>query len=42
LIDPVVAAKHGIALDEMNFPTPDSLRAWHKINNPHLFEDGEE
>ena len=41
LIDPVVAAKHGITLDEINFPTPASLEAWHRIHNPQLFQ-GEE
>lgn len=37
LIDPTLADQHGIALDSHGFPTPESLEAWHRKNNPHLF-----
>ena len=37
LIDPTLAERHGIALDGHGFPTSESLEAWHKEHNPHLF-----
>lgn len=33
-----LAAKHGIELDELKFPTPQSLVVWHKIHNPQIFK----
>ena len=39
LLDKDMAQKMGIELDEVGFPTPAGLEAWHKLNNPHLFED---
>lgn len=41
LIDSSVAAAQGVELDQHGFPTASSLEAWHRKNNPHLFEDGE-
>jgi hypothetical protein len=38
-IDPALADYHGIAVDAQGFPTPASLEAWHRKNNPHLFTD---
>lgn len=40
-IDPELAKAEGIELDQHGFPTLSSLEAWHRKNNPHLFEDGE-
>lgn len=39
LIDPTLAERQGIALDSHGFPTSESLEAWHRKNNPHLFTD---
>ena len=39
LIDPAFANQHGIALDSHGFATSESLEAWHRKNNPHLFTD---
>lgn len=39
LIDPALAERQGIALDSHGFPTSESLEAWHRKNNPHLFTD---
>lgn len=36
-IDPVLADRHGIDLDANGFPKADSLEAWHRKHNPHLF-----
>jgi hypothetical protein len=36
-IDPVAADRHGIDLDGDGFPISESLEAWHRKNNPHLF-----
>lgn len=35
----VQSAKHGISTDRAGFPNADSLREWHRKNNPHLFND---
>lgn len=37
VIDPMIAERNGIALDNQGFPTSESLEAWHRKNNPHLF-----
>jgi len=37
LIKPTLALKHGLTLDKVGFPTPQSLREWHEKNNPQLF-----
>jgi hypothetical protein len=37
LIDSTIAEQKGIALDSRGFPTPESLEAWHREHNPHLF-----
>lgn len=42
VMNKVQADKHGIELDELGIPTLSSLEAWHKKNNPHLFEAEEE
>ncbi len=39
LIDPMIAERHGIDLDSQGFPTSESLEAWHRENNPHLFSE---
>lgn len=39
VIDPALAEQNGIALDNHGFPTSESLEAWHKKNNPHLFTE---
>jgi hypothetical protein len=39
LIDREKAKRDGVALDEHGFPTSASLEAWHRKNNPHLFND---
>ncbi len=39
LIDPVLAERHGTALDNRGFPTSASLEAWHREHNPQLFTD---
>lgn len=41
VIDPALAAVQGIELDHNGFPAIASLDAWHRKNNPHLFQDGE-
>ena len=33
------AQKHGIELDEVSFPTLESLEEYHKTHNPHLFNN---
>ena len=38
-INPVLADHHGLTVDAQGFPTTDSLEAWHRKNNPHLFTD---
>jgi hypothetical protein len=35
----VTSAKHGIETDKHGFPSESSLQAWHRKNNPHLFEE---
>ncbi len=37
VVDPALAGDHGIELDAQGFPVLDSLDAWHRENNPHLF-----
>jgi len=37
-IDSVLADRHGIDLDVNGFPEAESLEAWHRKHNPHLFE----
>jgi len=39
IIDPALADRHGIQLDARGFPKADSLEAWHRKHNPHLFND---
>lgn len=39
IIDPTLAEQHKIAIDCHGFPTSDSLEAWHRKYNPHLFTD---
>jgi hypothetical protein len=41
LIDPALVRKHGLELDAVGFPTPQSLHEWHKKNNPQLFNEVE-
>lgn len=36
-IDATAAAHHGIELDDQGFPLSESLEAWHRKHNPHLF-----
>jgi hypothetical protein len=38
VIDPALADRHGIDLDPSGMPSASSLEAWHRKNNPHLFE----
>lgn len=38
-VDPVLADHHGLVVDAQGFPTLESLEAWHRKNNPHLFKD---
>lgn len=42
LLDKDMAQKMGIELDEVGFPTPAGLEAWHKLNNPQFFMEGED
>lgn len=42
LIDRDMAEKLGIELDMVGFPTPAGLEAWHELNNPQLFMEGED
>jgi len=35
-IDPKQVKAHGIQLDASGWPTNDSLREWHKKNNPQI------
>ena len=37
LIDSTLAEQQGIALDSHGFPTAESIEAWHREHNPHLF-----
>lgn len=37
-IDLHLAARHGIEIDPNGMPSASSLEAWHRKNNPHLFE----
>jgi hypothetical protein len=39
LIDPALVERHGLALNTHGFPTSESLEAWHREHNPHLFND---
>lgn len=39
LINPTLEEQSGITLDSHNFPTRESLEAWHRKHNPHLFTD---
>jgi len=39
LIDTTLAKQQGIEIDNHNFPTPESLEAWHKKYNPQLFTE---
>lgn len=39
-IDPALADHHGLKVDAQGFPTRDSLEAWHRKHNPHLFKGG--
>lgn len=39
LIDPTLAERAGVDLDDCGFPTCESLEAWHKKHNPQLFKD---
>lgn len=39
LIDPMFAEHKGISLDSYGLPTTDSLEAWHRKHNPHLFTE---
>ncbi len=39
LIDPTFAERKGIALDSKGLPTPESLEAWHRKHNPHLYTE---
>ena len=39
IIDATLAEQNGIALDNQGFPTLESLKAWHRKNNPHLFTE---
>lgn len=39
VIDPTLAEQNEIALDNHGFPTSESLEAWHRKNNPHLFTE---
>jgi|GEM_PF-2465626 len=39
LIDPALAEHKGISLDSHGLPTSESLEAWHRKHNPHLFTE---
>lgn len=38
-IVPALAEKKKIILDKHGFPTSETLEAWHKKHNPHLFSE---
>ncbi|MBC7879583.1 MAG: hypothetical protein H7Y59_20635 [Anaerolineales bacterium] len=39
LIYPAIAEQQGIAIDCRGFPTLESMQAWHRKNNAHLFTE---